>query len=361
MWEHEEQHDRYGTPMALMLLPYWTDGCIGSMEGLYFEASATTPYHFLNQDELSTAPSNAQRDLPYGPGAPTKDEFSTGIRHLQMLGVKYYMAISTPMIDLGRTNPNLTEVASSGPWVVFEVADSELVAPLTAEPAVVNGASDGGPTWLNDTVSWYLDSARWAVPLAASGPPQWQRIQPGEVPETRPVGTTTVSNVETSTDAISFDVTEVGVPVVVKASYFPNWQVSGADGPYRISPNLMVVIPTANHVSLHYGWTGVDLGAWALTLVGLVGLVWLVRARPVEMPEPADVWRPFDEGDPDDLDDDPRDPAWWFDPIDGGSDDPADGGHPPQGDARAASSFDPSTVILGPVTDLAVEDRGADE
>ena len=53
MWEHEEQHDRYGTPMALMLLPFWTDGCIGSMEGLYFEASATTPYHFLNQDELS--------------------------------------------------------------------------------------------------------------------------------------------------------------------------------------------------------------------------------------------------------------------------------------------------------------------
>jgi len=361
MWEHEEQHDRYGTPMALMLLPYWTDGCIGSMEGLYFEASATTPYHFLNQDELSTAPSNAQRDLPYGPGAPSKDEFAMGIRHLQMLGVKYYMAISTPMIDLGRTNPNLTEVASSGPWVVFEVADSELVAPLTAEPAVLDGASAGGPTWLNDTVSWYLDPARWDVPLAASGPPQWQRIQPGEVPETRPVGTTTVSNVKTSTDSISFDVTQVGVPVVVKASYFPNWQVSGADGPYRISPNLMVVIPTENHVSLHYGWTGVDLGAWALTLVGLVGLVWLARARPVEMPEPPEVWRPFDEGDPDDLDDDPRDPAWWSDPIDGVADDPAAGGHPPVGDARAASTFDPRTVILGPVTDVAVEDRDADE
>ena len=42
--------------MALMLLPYWTDGCIGSMEGLYFESSATTPYHFLNQSELSEAP-----------------------------------------------------------------------------------------------------------------------------------------------------------------------------------------------------------------------------------------------------------------------------------------------------------------
>ena len=56
MWEYEKELDRYGTPMALMLLPYWTDGCIGSMEGLYFEASATTPFHFLTQVELSTAP-----------------------------------------------------------------------------------------------------------------------------------------------------------------------------------------------------------------------------------------------------------------------------------------------------------------
>ena len=144
MWEHEEQHDRYGTPMALMLLPFWTDGCIGSMEGLYFEASATTPYHFLNQDELSSTPSNAQRDLPYDPGAPTADEFDLGVEHLQMLGVKYYMAISSPMIELGRANPSLTEVATSGPWVVFEVSDSELVTPLTDEPAVVDGASAAG-------------------------------------------------------------------------------------------------------------------------------------------------------------------------------------------------------------------------
>ncbi len=357
MWEHEEQHDRYGTPMALMLLPYWTDGCIGSMEGLYFEASATTPYHFLNQDELSTAPSNAQRDLPYGPGPPTKEEFDTGVEHLQMLGVKYYMAISTPMIDFGRSNANLAEVATSGPWVVFEVADSDLVAPLKAEPAVVDGASVGGSTWLHDTLSWYLDPQQWDVPLAASGPPQWQRIQSGETPETRPVGTTTVSNIATSTDSISFDVSQIGVPVLVKASYFPNWQVSGADGPYRVSPNQMVVIPTSNHVSLHYGWTSVDLGSWALTLLGMIGVVWLARSRPVDMPAPAAVWEPFDDLEEDDLDDDPRDPAWWLDPDDPASSYPTAEGHPPTADGPAAPQFDPRAVILGPVADVMADDH----
>ena len=39
MWEYEGDLQRYGTPMALMLLPYFTDGCVGSMEGLYFESS----------------------------------------------------------------------------------------------------------------------------------------------------------------------------------------------------------------------------------------------------------------------------------------------------------------------------------
>ena len=76
------------------------------------------------------------------------------------------------------------------------------------------------------------------------------------------------SGISSGTDTISFDVTQIGVPVVVKTSYFPNWKVSGAEGPYRVSPNLMVVIPTSTHVSMHYGYTGIDLGSYALTLLG---------------------------------------------------------------------------------------------
>src|SRR5262249_10527651 len=40
LWEGGASLDRYGTPLALMLLPYWTHGRIASMEGVYFEASA---------------------------------------------------------------------------------------------------------------------------------------------------------------------------------------------------------------------------------------------------------------------------------------------------------------------------------
>ena len=66
MWEYSASENRFGTPESLMLLPYWTNGCIDSMEGLLFESSATTPYHFINQAELSGGPSEPEVGCPTG-------------------------------------------------------------------------------------------------------------------------------------------------------------------------------------------------------------------------------------------------------------------------------------------------------
>src|SRR5690606_10376500 len=86
-----------------------------------------------------------------------------------------------------------------------------------------------------------------------------------------------VSNVVVGEESLSFDVDEVGVPVVAKMSYFPNWRVSGAEGPYRVAPNFMVVVPTDTHVELTYGRTPVEYASYAATLLGIVGVVLLAR------------------------------------------------------------------------------------
>jgi hypothetical protein len=287
MWEYAPELDRFGTPMALMLLPHWTDGCIGSMEGLYFEASATTPYHFLNQSELSAAPSRAQRDLQYGPL-----DVDLGVQHLQLLGVRYYLAFSEQAVEQAAAEEDLTEVAripeigdAGVEWVVYEVADSELVVPVEAEPAVVEDV-EGHETWLEMAEPWYLDPSRWDVLLAAGGPESWQRIEPDDVPRAVDVDAIEVSDIEEGTSTISFDVSDVGTPVLVKASYFPNWEVSGAEGPYRVAPNLMVVVPTDTHVELRYGRTAVDWLSYIVTLAGIVGAVVLYRRRMPAFPEP---------------------------------------------------------------------------
>jgi hypothetical protein len=256
------------------------------MEGLFFEASATTPFHFLTQVELSAKPSAAQRDLPYG-----GFDIDKGVRHLQLMGVRYYLATTAQATTAARAHPDLTELAVSGPWVIFEVADAELVEPLENEPAVLDGVHDAQHDWIcrttddNDrcagpAVAWYQDLAAQDVFLASSGPDSWQRVDVDDPdPDARPVDPVRVTDLEVGTNDISFDVDRPGTPVLVKASYFPNWRAHGADGPYRVAPNLMVVVPTSEHVSLTYGREPVEWLGYLLTALG-VALAILLATRP---------------------------------------------------------------------------------
>ncbi|HET9443558.1 MAG TPA: 6-pyruvoyl-tetrahydropterin synthase-related protein, partial [Acidimicrobiales bacterium] len=295
MWEYEPELNRHGTPMGLMLLPYFTDGCIGSMEGLFFESSATVPYHFLNQSELSKTPSRAMRGLPY------RDlDVAAGVDHLRLLGVRYYMAISPEAQAQAQADPDLELVATTSPrqitysdgakerfWQVYRVRDSDLVAPLGFEPVVFTEGAATKHGWLEAAVAWYQDPSRWSIPLASGGPRSWPRIGRADAyTPARSVPQATVTHITESDDRITFDVDRTGTPVVVRASYFPNWKVEGALGPWRVTPNLMVVVPTRRHVELHYGWTGLDLAAIAFTLTGLAAAVVLARRGRVALPEP---------------------------------------------------------------------------
>ncbi len=290
MWEYSETENRFGTPEALMLLPYWTNGCIDSMEGLLFESSTTTPYHFVDQAELSASPSDPEVGLPYGPV-----DVTLGVRHLQLLGVKYFMAETPEVEQQANADPALQLVATTGPWTsdysgtpthttweIYRVKDAPLVTPLANEPAVLNGVKPAPSSWLQPALSWYDQPGRWDVELAQSGPASWPRTSIGDTdPPVKPAGTTTVTDVSQTDSSVSFHVSRVGTPVLVKVSYFPNWHASGADGPWRVTPNLMVVVPTSHDVTLSYGRSAAnDLGDVA-TLAGVVLLVALFVVPPV--------------------------------------------------------------------------------
>ena len=75
---------------------------------------------------------------------------------------------------------------------------------------------------------------------------------------------------------ISFDVSRIGVPVVIKASYFPWWHVAGAQGPWRIAPNAMDVVPTTPHVVASVGPRTIDAVARGISIDAIVGAVALL-------------------------------------------------------------------------------------
>jgi len=288
LWEYNSNENRFGTPEALMLLPYWTTGCIDSEEGLLFESSATTPFHFINQAELSVSPSEAVVGLPYGPL-----DVPMGVQHLQLLGVRYYMAFSPQAVAAADADPTLRLVDTTGPWRadfdgevlsttwdVYLVAHSQLVEPLADQPAVLTGVGPGQNSWLGaigpqgqavdgPAMAWYDDPLRWAVELVAGGPGTWPRVTAAAAAPARPVPATVVSRIRQTDDSVSFHVSRVGTPVLVKISYFPNWQATGAEGPWRATPNLMVVVPTSHQVTLTYGTTHADELGEGCTVVGL--------------------------------------------------------------------------------------------
>jgi hypothetical protein len=288
--------------MALMLLPFWTDGCIGSMEGLFFEASGTTPYHFLTTAAMSKQSSNPVRELRY-----VDNDAAVGVQHLQDLGVRYAMVRTDEAKAQAAAQPELTLVAQSAPWDIYEVADADLVEGLEYQPVVVRdrlgdgrGATDERERLLETGTSWFQHPDEWVAMPADGGPDDWQRVDvapdlerrlvegdpngprvdivlPTEPIEPVPLPTVAVTNVELEEQSLSFDVDQVGVPVLVKVSYFPNWQADGADGPWRIGPNMMVVVPTDTHVELTYGRRGIDYLAVALTLLGIALCFWWRR------------------------------------------------------------------------------------
>ncbi|MFA5882842.1 MAG: hypothetical protein WDA60_03230 [Acidimicrobiia bacterium] len=285
LWEGGPSLDKYGTPLALMLIPYWTKGRITTMEGVYFEASATTPYHFEAVAALVASGENANpvRGVPY----KDQQSFDEGVRYLQALGINYFIAHNPttkakagadPRLTLVATSPDI-DVAPPEGWSIYRVADAPLVEGLSYEPVVAEGVAPDPDGWEQQIAApWWWFPDQLDKPVVADGPASWRRAEGSAalVTPRRSIRPVTVTDVKADDDSISFRVDRTGVPVLVKTSYFPNWQVSGAEGPYRATPNFMVVVPTEKQVTLHYGTTRAEWLGRFLTLVGLVGLGALV-------------------------------------------------------------------------------------
>ncbi len=284
----------FGSTEAMMSLPLWTKGCIEDTDGIYFESSTTTPFHFLNVSEVSQ---NGEAPDPVSSLVYPGFDLADGIRHLQLMGDRYFFAMSPPVEAAASKDPSLRLVGTtvgfpgsvnglSDPhpvWKLYLIKNSPLVQPLTHYPVV---EAMGAKAWLNANLSLVRERAQLAgracplraavvAPLGFPAARVDRRGRAGTDDEHR--------RCEDDGLELSFHVTRLNTPVLVKIPYFPNWEAVGASGPYEVSPNLMAVVPTSHDVKLVYGTSKVDWAGKIASLGGVVGLGMLLSLRPPDM------------------------------------------------------------------------------
>ena len=288
MWEFNRDYERFGTTRTLENIPVF--GGQPTMEGLLIESSLNAPFHFINQAETSDEETQAVPGIQY----PDFD-FPTGLAHLRLYGVRYFVAYDScknnkdqavPCATLGRKDREMQAAAAaglpvvkrSGRFTIYQVGSGDLVEVPRFRPVLVPDAD-----WRATGLAWYANPRWLQTPLvfasagdraaraafARSGPPPLTSL-PRE-PLARP-GQLAATTSRTG-DQISFTTDRIGEPHIVKVSWFPNWHVEGAEGPWLLSPGLMVVVPTRSEVRLSYRDTPVDLAGKALTVAGFGALV----------------------------------------------------------------------------------------
>ena len=172
----------------------------------------------------------------------------------------------------------LPVVKRSGRFTIYKVGSGDLVEVPRYRPVLVGHADwratglawYANPDWLQTPLVFGSDKDKAATAaFARSGPlpltslPREPLARPGELAATT----------NHTGDVISFATDRIGEPHIVKVSWFPNWRVEGAEGPWMLSPGLMVVVPPQARVRLWYGDTPVDLAGKALTVAGVGALL----------------------------------------------------------------------------------------
>ena len=273
MWEPNSDMNKYGTPMTLMTIPYFTKHT--SMEGLYFDSSITTPFHFISVSGLAKRPSNPVGGLSY-----INNQFDKGVDYLYDLGVDYFISYTEEIESKAMNSDRLTYLFSTDPFSVFQVNSSkiELINQDVEVFSKVNKQQGILSSVFRDTnISNFFEKA-------------YENF--GELDETRIIETSNniliqpsnkkdleVRELKITNKKISFYTNNPGELHLIKISYFPNWSISNGLGPFRTSPSFMSVIPNQEYVEINFQKTALENNSFYFSIFSLLlSLIIFIRS-----------------------------------------------------------------------------------
>ncbi|MFB6088624.1 MAG: 6-pyruvoyl-tetrahydropterin synthase-related protein, partial [Candidatus Aenigmatarchaeota archaeon] len=253
VYEHSEKHDKAGTPRAYESLPLFSGR--STLEGLYMQSSITSPFIFYIQSEISK-----EQSCPfYRKYSCTFTDIENSAEHLKMFNVKNFIAVSDRVKEELRASKEYELKKTFGIYQIHELKtnSNKYVHVPEYRPVKIGG------DWKKVFYKWFQNESLLDIPLVSShrigneleGIPETDNFE--GIPKTRIKDNCSIKENITQ-ETIEFETNCIDKPHIIRISYYPNWQVEGADNVYLVSPSFMLVYPNQEHVKLYYGETYID-------------------------------------------------------------------------------------------------------
>jgi len=267
MWEYRNEYDNlFGTPRVLENIPLWSKK--PTFEGLLIESAISGYFHFINQAETTETPSSALSSIQYPPF-----NFQKGIEHLKIFGANYFVAY-TPTLKV-LADKNLEKIKEVNDFSIYQIKNSDLVEVLKSFEIQRKNKD-----WVDKSIDWYQnkDLSEKIIFLSDKQQKEFKenlnknlvmlKDNKGLVKDS----SYSIEILEKNKDSLVFKTNALGVPHLIKISYFLGWQVKGGKGPYLISPSFMTIIPLNERVELTYNYNLYDKIGFSLSIFTLIFL-----------------------------------------------------------------------------------------
>jgi TolA-binding protein len=266
VYEHSPDNDRFGSVRAFESLPLFSNRA--TLEGLYLQASLSSPFVFFIQSEVSKVPS-----CPFPQYSYTHLDLKHALDDLELFNVGDFIVKSKEAKEAVKTTEGYRFKKAFGDYEIYtiEAHPNRYVVPLRFKPVL----ADAGD-YKELSYRWFLDRQVRDIPIVFAPP---QEFRPDRfagtfsdfrnMPREKTEGNDCIVNQYIDDDEIRIFTDCIGKPLLVKFSYHPNWKVQGADRIYLVSPSFMLIYPDKSEVRLHYGRSLPDYAGLVLTLFGV--------------------------------------------------------------------------------------------
>jgi hypothetical protein len=275
-WNGDIQHGGLGSSRTIEAMPVYSGRAM--LKGTQFQGGYNSPYAYMIECEYSN-PCPCPL-FPVTGGCPGYN-LTQAKKHLRMFNVKYLIA-DTDSLKAGLGNDSDFRLANTTRhFSVYELMNhgGDYVTVPEYEPVLAK-TSD----WKATALKWFNDSSLADIPLVL--PVNTGQEDAGRFAQTVDADSDGLRGIrkeklendchideKVTDERIDFKTDCVGKPHIVKISYYPNWQVEGAQKIYLVAPGFMLIFPEKEDVTIRYRNTAADTigtlmtGASALALL----------------------------------------------------------------------------------------------